>query len=210
MRTQQRSINSIIFQNREKILETFEHRHKNRHSGYDVRKVFGTVKRTLLWFFLLAAVIVGSGVVSSEKTFANGVTEEYHHDQILPPPNPSEEIAMKDVFFDFNSFNIKESAKAVLKENAEVLKSNPDVVVFIQGYCDSGENTDENLGFKRASAVSNYIVKHGVDPRRVNSVDKCDESYVGLTADESPWRLDRFVRIIPFKTRQRAIDVAIY
>jgi outer membrane protein OmpA-like peptidoglycan-associated protein len=210
MRIRQLSINPIVFQNREKILETFEHRHRYHQSRSKVRKVFGTVKGTLLWFFLLAAVIVSSGVVSSEKTFANGVTEDSHQYQVLPPPNPREEIAMKDVFFDFNSFNIKESAKAVLKENAEVLKSNPDVVVFIQGYCDSRENTDEYLGFKRAYAVSDYIVKEGVDQRRVNSVDKCDESYVGLTGDESPWRLDRFVHIIPFKTRQRAIDVAIY
>jgi hypothetical protein len=210
MRIQQLSMNSIIFQNREKILETFEHRRKYRHSGSEVPKVFGTVKRTLLWFFLLAVVIVGSGVVSSEKTFASGVTEDYHHYQILPPPNPREEIAMKDVFFDFNSFNIKESAKAVLKENAEVLKNNPDVVVFIQGYCDSREHSDENLGFKRANAVSNYIVKQGVDPQRVNSVDKCDESYVGLTADESPWRLDRFVHFSPFRTEQRVLDVAIH
>ena len=208
MRIQQLSLKSIIFQNREKILDTFENRRKNGHSGAELRRVFGTVKRTLLWFFLLAAV-VGSGVVSSEKTFANGVAEDYHHYQMLPPPNPSEEVAMNDVFFNFNSFNIKESAKAVLKENAEVLKSNPDVVVFIQGYCDSRENTDENLGFKRAHAVSNYIVKQGVDPQRVNSVDKCDESYVDLTADENPWRLDRFVHFIPFKTRQRALDVAI-
>jgi OmpA family len=209
MRIRQLSINSIIFQNREKILETFEHRHRYRHSGSEVRKVFGTVKSTLLWFFLLAAVIVSSGFVSPEKTFAKGVTEDYHHYPILPPPNPREEIAMNDVFFDLNSFKIKESAKAVLKENAEVLKSDPDIVVFIQGYCDSRENTDENLGFKRAHAVSNYIVKQGVDPQRVNSVDKCDESYVDLTADENPWRLDRFVHFIPFRTRQRALDVAI-
>ncbi len=210
MRIQQLSINSIVFQNRETILEAFEHRHKNRLSGSEVCKIFRTVRRTLLWFFLLAAVIVGSGVVSSEKTFANGVTENYHHFQIVPPPNPREEIAMKDVFFDFNSSNIKESAKAVLQENAEVLKSNPDVIVIVQGYCDSRENTDENLGFKRAYAVSNYIVKQGVDPQRVNSVDKCDESYVGLTADGSAWRLDRFVHFIPRSTGQRALDVAIH
>lgn len=209
MRIRQRSINSIVFYNREGILKTSEHRQKNRHSGSGVRKAFGTVKRTLLWFFLLTAV-VGSGVFSSEKAFANGVTEDRHHYQILPPPNPSEELTMKDVFFDFNSFNIKESAKAVLKENAEVLKSNPDVVVFIQGYCDSRENTDENLGLKRAHAVSNFMVKQGVDAERVNSVNKCDESYVDLTADEGPWRLNRFVHFVPFRTRQRPLDVAIH
>jgi outer membrane protein OmpA-like peptidoglycan-associated protein len=210
MRIRQLSINSILFLNREKIFETFEQRHNNRHSVSVVRKVFGTVKRTLLWFFLLAAVSVGSGVASSEYTFANEVTEDYHNYRILPPPNPREEIAMKDVFFDFNSFNIKESAKAVLKENAEFLKRNPDVVVLIQGYCDSKENTSENLGFKRANEVISYIVKQGVDPQRVNSIDKCDESYVGLTTDESPWNLDRFVHFIPFRTEKRALDVAVY
>lgn len=209
MRIRQLSINSIVFQNREKILDIFEHRHENRHSGSEVCKVPRTGKKTLLWLFLLMAATVGSGVVSSEKTFANGVTEDYH-DQILPPPNPREEIAMKDVFFDFNSFNIKESAKAVLKENAEVLKSNPGVIVYIQAYCDSRENTDENLGFRRAHAVSNFMVKQGVDAERVISVNKCDESYVDLTADEGPWRLNRFVHFVPFRTKQGRLDVAIH
>ena len=209
MRIQQLSIKSIVFENREQILETFERRHKSRHSRSEVGKVFGIFKETLLWFFLLAALIVGSVIVLSGKSFANDVAGHYHQYKILPPPGPRWQIGMKDVFFDFNSFNIKESANAVLKENAEVLKSHPDIVVFIQGYCDSRESTDENLGFKRAHAVSNYIVKQGVDPQRVNSVDKCDESYVDLTADENPWRLDRFVHFIPFRTRQRALDVAI-
>jgi outer membrane protein OmpA-like peptidoglycan-associated protein len=210
MRIHQLSIKSIVFENQEKILETFKRQHKNRHSRSEVAKVFGIVKGTLLWLFLLVAVIVGSIVVSSEKTSANDVAGDYHQYQILPPPNPRAEIAMKDVFFDFNSFNIKESAKAVLKENAGVLKRNPDVIVFIQGYCDSRENTDEHLGLKRAYAINDYIVKQGVEPQRVNSVDKCNESYVNLTTDESPWRLDRTVHFVPFRTKRKALDVAIH
>ena len=210
MRIQQLSIKSIVFENREQILETFERRHKSRHSRSEVGKVFGIFKETLLWFFLLAALIVGSVIVLSGKSFANDVAGHYHQYKILPPPGPRWQIGMKDVFFDFNSFNIKESAKAVLKENAEVLKSNPDVIVFIQGYCDSRENTDENLGMKRADAINDYIVEQGVEPQRLNSVDKCSESYVRLATDESPWRLDRTVHFVLFRQKQKALDVAVH
>ncbi|MGB7293705.1 MAG: OmpA family protein [Thermodesulfobacteriota bacterium] len=210
MRIQLFSIKSMAVENQEKILETFEGQHKNHHSRSEVCKVFGIVKGTLLWFFLLAAVIVSSVVVSSEETFASDMVGAYPRYQPLPPPNPRDEIAMKDVFFDFNSFSIKESAKAVLKENAQVLKSNPEVIVFIQGYCDSRENTGENLGLKRAYAIKDYIVKQGVEPQRVNSVDKCNESYVGLTTDESPWRLDRTVHFVTFRTKRKAFDVAVH
>jgi hypothetical protein len=210
MRIQECSINSIVVENREKILETFEHRQKNRHSRPEIYRVFGIFKGIFLWSFLLAALVYGSVVVLSEETFAHDLVGVYPQYQILPPPSPIEEIAMKDVFFDFNSFDIKESAKAVLDENAEILRKDPDIVVFIQGYCDSRENTDENLGLKRAYAVNDYFVKQGVEPQRVKSVDKCDESYGSLTTDESPWRLDRMVHFTPFRMKPKALDVAIY
>lgn len=210
MRIQRFSIKSIVVEDELNILGTRECPHKPRNSRPELFEVFGIIKGILLWFFLLAAVVVGSSFVSLEETSANDIAEDFHQYRILPPPNPREEIAMKDVFFDFNSFNIKESAKAVLKENAEVLKSNPDVIVFIQGYCDARENTDKNLGLKRAYAINDYIVKQGVDPQRVNSVDKCDESYVSLTTDQITWGLDRKVHFIPFTTKQKAFDVAVH
>lgn len=210
MKTQRLAIKSNDVENREEFFETFERQHETKTFGSEVFKVFGIFKTRLLWFFLLVAVIVGSVVFPSEKTFANDLGGDRPQYQILPPPNPMDEIAMKDVFFDFNSFKIKDSAKAVLKENAEVLKSNPEVIVLIQGYCDARENTDENLGLKRAYAISDYFVKQGVEPRRVNSIDKCDESYVSLTTYKITRGLDRKVHFIPLRTDQKAFDVAVH
>jgi outer membrane protein OmpA-like peptidoglycan-associated protein len=210
MRTRQFSTKQVAFGNQEKILEAFEHRQKNRSSRSEICKAFGIVKGIFFWSFLLSALVYASIVVLSEKTFAYDGVRVYPQHRILSPPNPIGEIAMKDVFFDFNSFTIKQSAKTVLDENAEILRKNPDIVVFIQGYCDSRENTDENLGLKRAYAVNKYFVKQGVEPQRVNSVDKCNESYGSLANYESPWRLDRMVHFIPFRMKSKGLDVAIY
>lgn len=210
MRIRQFSIEPVAFGHQDKILEAFEHRQKNRRSRSEGGNAFGIVKGIFLRSFLFAALVYATVVILSEKTFAYDVVGVYPQYQILPPPNPIGEIAMKDVFFDFNSFNIKGSAEGVLDENAEILRKDPNIVVFIHGYCDSRESTDENLGLKRADAVKDYFVKRGVEPQRVNSVDKCNESYGSVTTYASAWRLDRMVHFVPFRVEQKALNVAVY
>ena len=62
---------------------------------------------------------------------------------------------MKDVYFDFDSYDLRGVARETLKANWEWLKANPASQVQIEGHCDERGTTDYNLalGFKRAQSV---------------------------------------------------------
>ncbi len=52
---------------------------------------------------------------------------------------------MKDAFFDFDRYDLSADARAVLRANADWLKSNPSVRVEIEGHCDERGTSDYNL-----------------------------------------------------------------
>ena len=103
---------------------------------------------------------------------------------------------LKDIFFDENSYRIREDAKAVLRENSEVLKTETDTYVVIEAYCESGEQVPENLGVLRAESVKNYIVQQGVDPDRIMTANKCNALDMQLSDSENSIGLDSRVRFV--------------
>ena len=50
---------------------------------------------------------------------------------ITPASSP-----LKDVFFDFDRYDLSGDARTILRANAEWLKSNPSARVEIEGHCD--------------------------------------------------------------------------
>ena len=90
------------------------------------------------------------------------------------PPAPSEfrETAnLKDVFFDFDKYDIRASDATVLDANAAWLKSN-DNLVLIEGHCDERGTNEYNLalGERRAKATMNYLVGQGVQANRITII----------------------------------------
>src|SRR4030067_2523513 len=72
-----------------------------------------------------------------------------------PPPMVEEEFGIKDIFFDFNKYDIRPDAEPVLQENADVLKNNPNVTMVIEGYADIRGTPAYNLRLaqRRADAA---------------------------------------------------------
>jgi len=116
------------------------------------------------------------------------------------PPSPLIEIPFKDIFFDQGEFRLREDAKPVLKENAEIIISNPDIRVLIEGHCNKDEYApNSNLGQKRADSVKSYLTTLGVDPHRVNLVPRCSvendiEKFLGDL--DLGWQLNNRVHLI--------------
>ena len=79
-----------------------------------------------------------------------------------------------DVFFDRGEFTLREDAKPVLAENAEILAMNPGTEVEIIGYCNTYEGTPVyNLGLKRAEAVRSFLIEQGVNLSSINIEADC-------------------------------------
>jgi outer membrane protein OmpA-like peptidoglycan-associated protein len=81
-----------------------------------------------------------------------------------PPPPKKEKLILRGVHFDFNKYNIRRGDAAVLDEAASVLKSNPGVVIRVNGYCDAigGVAYNLKLSQKRAQAVVDYLSEQGI------------------------------------------------
>jgi outer membrane protein OmpA-like peptidoglycan-associated protein len=90
------------------------------------------------------------------------------------PPIPEEKvqrrIILRAVYFDFDKAIIRPDAAPVLDEAVDMMKSEG-IAVIAQGHTDSIGTDEYNLKLsrRRADAVRNYLVAHGVAPSRITT-----------------------------------------
>jgi peptidoglycan-associated lipoprotein len=126
-----------------------------------------------------------------------------------PPPAPEpkapadpydtmtlDEVAKKylsNVFFDFDSAELRNDARAALQKNAEFMKQRTTVKVTIEGHCDSRGTNEYNLalGERRAAVVRDYLVGLGIAADRVAIVSKGEEQPFCREENESCWQQNR-------------------
>ena len=77
---------------------------------------------------------------------------------------------LRDVQFEFDSFQLNEQAKATLGANAEWLKAHPHAEITIEGHCDDRGTASYNhvLGEKRAIRTKTYLASMGVPAERLH------------------------------------------
>jgi peptidoglycan-associated lipoprotein len=105
---------------------------------------------------------------------------------------------LKDVFFEFDRYDLSSEARETLRANADWLKSNASVRVEIEGHCDERGTNEYNLalGAKRAQAARDYLSSLGIAPDRLSTISYGEEIPVCHEHEESCWkqnRRDRFV-----------------
>jgi peptidoglycan-associated lipoprotein len=113
-----------------------------------------------------------------------------------PRPAPSEFAAvpqLRDVFFDFDRYEIKPEAARTLDANIDWLKSNPSAPVLIEGHCDERGTNAYNLalGERRARAARDYLVTHGVAAARIVLISYGEERPTCTARDEACWARNR-------------------
>src|SRR5581483_6596792 len=97
---------------------------------------------------------------------------------VRPAPQEFTRIeALKPVYFDFDRAAIRPDAAGVLDANAGWLREHPDLLLFIEGHCDERGTNEYNLalGERRARAVRDYLVAHGVDAERITMTSYGEE-----------------------------------
>lgn len=115
--------------------------------------------------------------------------------------NTARDSAMKDVYFDFDQYNLDNDDRTTLRTSAEWLKKNPLARVQLEGHCDERGASEYNLalGAKRAQAAKDYMVSLGVAENRLSTISYGEEIPVCRDTAESCWqqnRRDRFVRSV--------------
>ena len=100
---------------------------------------------------------------------------------------------VQDVFFDYDTYDIRNDAQGTLSQDASFLASHPDIKVVIGGYCDERGSDEYNLalGQNRADAAKNALVTAGVAADRIRVVSYGKEKPFCSESTEECWQQNR-------------------
>jgi len=100
---------------------------------------------------------------------------------------------VQDIFFDYDTDELRSDAQATLSKDASYLVSHPNVKVVIGGYCDERGSDEYNLalGQRRADSTKNALVQAGVGADRVRVISYGKEKPFCTQSDESCWQQNR-------------------
>ncbi|MGI4877784.1 MAG: peptidoglycan-associated lipoprotein Pal [Janthinobacterium lividum] len=97
------------------------------------------------------------------------------------------------VLFAYDSYDVDDTAKAILGKQAEWLARYPGVKVTVEGHTDERGTREYNLalGDRRASAAKNFLAAQGVSSGRIATISYGKERPVADGTDESAYAQNR-------------------
>lgn len=106
---------------------------------------------------------------------------------------------LRDIFFDYDSFELDDTSRQTLQENADWLTDNSAVRVEVEGHCDDRGTVEYNLalGAKRAAAAKNYLVALGIGRDRITTISYGEELPLCHEETESCWSRNRRAHFVP-------------
>jgi peptidoglycan-associated lipoprotein len=97
------------------------------------------------------------------------------------------------IHFDYDKANIRSDDAGVLDQKVAILQTNSDLRIRISGHCDERGSDEYNLalGNRRATSAKQYLVSHGIDAGRIETVSYGEERPVDPGHDEGAWSRNR-------------------
>jgi peptidoglycan-associated lipoprotein len=102
------------------------------------------------------------------------------------------------VYFDFDSFVVKDEFRPVIEGNAKVLTTNRTKKMTVEGHTDERGGREYNLalGQKRAEAVAKSLVLLGAGENQLEAVSFGKERPVAMGSDEESWAKNRRAELV--------------
>lgn len=106
-------------------------------------------------------------------------------------------LAQRTVYFDFDSFVVKDEFRPMLEAHAKVLSANRSKRMTLEGHTDERGGREYNLalGQKRADAVLRTLVLLGVQDAQLEAVSFGEERPAVQGSDEAAWAKNRRVEL---------------
>ena len=97
------------------------------------------------------------------------------------------------IHFDYDKAILRGGDAAVLDQKVAILQANPGLRIRISGHCDERGSDEYNLalGNRRATAAKQYLVSHGIDAGRVETVSYGEERPLDPGHNEDAWSKNR-------------------
>jgi peptidoglycan-associated lipoprotein len=103
------------------------------------------------------------------------------------------QVVGNTVGFDYDKYDLRADAQAVLRGQAAWLNQNPSKTVTIEGHCDERGTREYNLGLgeRRSNAVKQYLQAQGVAAARIKTISYGKERPLCVASDENCWSRNR-------------------
>ena len=100
---------------------------------------------------------------------------------------------VQDIFFDYDSADLRDDAQASVSAAARYLSMHPGVRVLIAGFCDDRGSAEFNitLGQNRAEAAKTALVSAGIAANRIRVVSYGKERQFCTDESETCWQQNR-------------------
>lgn len=115
-----------------------------------------------------------------------------------PLNDPKGVLAKRSVYFDFDSFIVKDEFKPVVEAHAKYLSANKGRKIVVAGNTDERGGREYNLalGQKRAEAVRKSLSVLGVSDAQMEAVSFGEEKPKATGSDEASWAENRRADIV--------------
>jgi len=126
---------------------------------------------------------------------------DYQEKYLEIPLQPIEKgavLVLNNIFFDFNSAELKEESKPELDRLVNFLKKNPKLRITLAGHTDivGTEEYNQKLSERRAKAVADYLIRKGINPSRINVVGYGSKKPIAPNDTEEGRAKNRRVEVI--------------
>jgi peptidoglycan-associated lipoprotein len=110
------------------------------------------------------------------------------------------ELQIADINFDFDKYNLKPEAQAILKAGAPAYLKYKEYKLVVEGHCDERGTVEYNLalGQKRADEAAKYLVDLGIEKDRIKTISYGKEMPLDAGHDEAAWAKNRRAHFVIF------------
>jgi peptidoglycan-associated lipoprotein len=146
---------------------------------------------SVLLIGLLSACASQTTQPTAESTPAVRAETNPNLNPILTDPNNI--LSKRSVYFDYDSFAVKNEYRATVQAHAQYLRDNAAAKVLLQGNADERGSREYNLalGQKRADSVRNAMTLSGAKDSQIEAVSLGEEKPRATGHDEASWTENR-------------------
>jgi peptidoglycan-associated lipoprotein len=146
---------------------------------------------SVLLIGLLSACASQTTQPTAESTPAARAETNPNLNPILTDPNNI--LSKRSVYFDYDSFAVKNEYRATVQAHAQYLRDNAAAKVLLQGNADERGSREYNLalGQKRADSVRNAMTLSGAKDSQIEAVSLGEEKPRATGHDEASWTENR-------------------
>jgi peptidoglycan-associated lipoprotein len=134
---------------------------------------------------------VGSGSnIASAGTVGSATSAGGLDPALTDPRNP---LSKRSIFYDLDSYVVKDEYRAIVEAHAAYLKRNPGMRLIVEGNTDERGSREYNLalGQRRSEGVKRVFALLGVSDSQVQTVSFGEEKPRNATATESAYSENR-------------------